>query len=191
MRDTKNMKINESVSSTKKQDPVKIYIDEYSPTKIVSKLSKLDKYFKCTNHYIKLLSNNGIFKIENNKIHKLKPNDKPIVTRNNYYDGAHLVMDQSIYDVETIYSQIPYHHTYSNIISFEYCQTKDKKRDAKLTLIVEGVHGDTMIHTKSNSTDLNNKYYNFVPTDFYFLATEEIDNYLIKQELNEFLSMLI
>ena len=119
MRATANMKKNETLSLAKRQDPVKIYIDKYYPKAILSKINELDDYFKCTTNYTRLLSSSGIFQIENNKLYKLKPIDKPIVTIKKYCEtckgGEHLqdielLVDASLQEKETIYSQIPYEH---------------------------------------------------------------------------------
>ena len=224
MRATANMKKNETLSLAKRQDPVKIYIDKYYPKAILSKINELDDYFKCTTNYTRLLSSSGIFQIENNKLYKLKPIDKQIVTIKKYCEtckgGEHLqdielLVDASLQEKETIYSQIPYEHITSNIVSFHYscqglidnhnnakniynegidntAQKKQRNKETKLTLVVEGEYDDRITPMNcSLSHTTPNKYSHFIPTNVYFLATEDIENYLIKQDIIEFLSVLI
>ena len=224
MRATANMKKNETLSLAKRPDPVKIYIDKYYPKAILSKINELDDYFKCTTNYTRLLSSSGIFQIENNKLYKLKPIDKPIVTIKKYCEtckgGEHLqdielLVDASLQEKETIYSQIPYEHITSNIVSFHYScqglidnhnnakniynegidntgQKKQRNKETKLTLVVEGEYDDIITPMNGSlSHTTHNKYSHFIPTNVYFLATEDIENYLIKQDIIEFLSVLI
>ena len=224
MRATANMKKNETLSLAKRPDPVKIYIDKYYPKAILSKINELDDYFKCTTNYTRLLSSSGIFQIENNKLYKLKPIDKPIVTIKKYCEtckgGEHLqdielLVDASLQEKETIYSQIPYEHITSNIVSFHYscqglidnhnnakniynegidntAQKKQRNKETKMTLVVEGEYDDRITPMNcSLSHTTPNKYSHFIPTNVYFLATEDIENYLIKQDIIEFLSVLI
>jgi hypothetical protein len=64
-------------------------------------------------------------------------------------------------------------------------KNKHGKKDPNLILVVEGTYQvDVLPNAKTN------KYHHFVPTNMYFLAMEEINNYLMKEELVEFLSVL-
>ena len=65
--------------------------------------------------------------------------------------------------------------------------------DSKIYLIMEGIYENKNKNITINTTtsNLKDKYYNFIPTNFYFLTNEDLDNMLIKKELNEFLSLLI
>lgn len=198
MRATKNMKMNETISSTKKQDPVRVYIENYSlgNNGLLSKLELLDNYFMNSSTYTRILSSSGIFHIENNKMYKMNPIDRPVTTCKNYIGAIGLVLDKSIYEKEVIYSQIPYDHVTTNIVTFQYSiatasatatasKNKHGKKDPNLILVVEGTYQvDVLSNAKTN------KYHHFVPTNMYFLAMEEINNYLMKEELVEFLSVL-
>jgi len=194
MRATKNMKMNETISSTKKQDPVRVYIENYSlgNSGLLSKLELLDNYFMSSSTYTRILSSSGIFHIENNKMYKMNPIDKPITTCKNYIGAIGLILDKSIYEKVVIYSQIPYDHVFTNIVTFQYSiatSNKNGKKDPNLILVVEGTYSENLVDLLLSNAKTN-KYHHFVPTNIYFLAMEEINNYLMKEELVEFLSVL-
>ena len=157
---------------------MKIYIEEYNPKELLKKLDKLDDHYKKQINHIELISpSSGIFNIENKKVYKLKANDK------------NLLIDKSIVEKEQVYSQIPYDHYSINMTAYHYCVGTD----SKLYLIIEGMYENKNknITLTTTTNNLKNKYYNFIPTNFYFLTNEELDNIMIKKELNEFLSLLI
>ena len=186
--------MNETISSTKKQDPVRVYIENYSlgNSGLLSKLELLDNYFMSSSTYTRILSSSGIFHIENNKMYKMNPIDKPITTCKNYIGAIGLILDKSIYEKVVIYSQIPYDHVFTNIVTFQYSITtsnKHGKKDPNLILVVEGTYSENLVDLLLSNTKTN-KYHHFVPTNIYFLAMEEINNYLMKEELVEFLSVL-
>jgi len=167
---------------------MKIYIDDYHPKELLKKMDKLDDYFKKQFNYIELVSpSSGLYHVENKKVYKLKANDKPIAKLDKYYKGKHLLIDNSIYEKEHVYSQMPYDHTSINMTTFHYCDGTD----SKIYLIVEGIYENKNITINTTTNNLKDKYYNFIPTNFYFLTIEDLDNMLIKKELNEFLSLLI
>jgi hypothetical protein len=209
MKATKNMKMNETISASKKFDQERIYIENYSPSKLSSKIviDLLDNYFMCSNTYTQLLSSSGIFHIEHNKIYKMNPVDKPITICKNYAGNINLLIDKSIYEKELVYSQIPYDHVSTNMVFFQYSIAsgnsssssnssgkKISKKSPNLILVVEGTYSEKQIDLNSTSTTSSksetNKYHHFVPTNMYFLAMEDINNYLMKEELVEFLSVL-
>jgi hypothetical protein len=173
-----------------KQKVTKIYIDSYDPKKLTPTiLEKLDEFFKNTKSYLQLISTSGIFNIENNKIVKLVSNDAPILDVL-FENKIKLVLDNSFFEEELVLSQIPIDHYKINITTFHYCYG-DK---SKLNLVIEG-HYESKIdsnYLQKQETNLKGlkKYTHFVPDNFYFLANEEINNYLIKKELNGFLLML-
>ena len=100
-----------------------------------------------------------------------------------------LLLDNSSIEKELVYSQIPFDHSSVNMTSFHYCEGTD----SKLYFIIEGIYENKNKNITLSTTNsiLKNKYYNFIPTNFYFVTNEELDNIMIKKELNEFLSMLI
>ena len=167
---------------------LKIYIEGCNPKIFIPQmLEKLDEHYKFTKNYTQLLSSSGIFNIENNKIIKLIPNDKP--SRRVVFDEqTTLLLDESYFQEENVLSQIPMHNCYKQLVQFNYCVGDD----SKLYLIIEGIYDATLINMNYKKRDCKGKqkYSGFIPENFYFLAKEEVDNYLIKKELNVFLSML-
>lgn len=168
----------------KKDSFYKIYIEGYEPQSLTKQIfNKLDEYYKFSKNYVQLYSSSGIFNIDNNKIYKQIATDKPI----KYYkfdENVNLIVDGSFFEEENVLSQIPMHNHYKKYTQFNYCFGDD----SKLYFIVEG-HYEHAISNKNLGIGLK-KYTGFIPDNFYFLAKEEIDNYLIKKELNGFLSML-
>jgi len=168
-----------------KQSETKIYIDNYNPNQITPNiLLKLEDLHKSTKTMVQLFSSSGIFTIQNNKIIKQIPNDKPL--KKIHFDGNErkfdLIVDESFFKEEQILSQIPITHHSKLITKFYYCQGEK----SKLYLVIEGCFNsniDNDLHKK--------KYTNFVVENVYFLVNDEIDNYLIKKEINVFLSLLI
>jgi len=163
----------------------KIYIEGYEPQRVTKQiLNKLDEHYKFSKNYVQLYSSSGIFNVVDNKIYKQIPNDKPI-SHYNFNENVNLILDGSFFEEEIILSQIPMHNHYKKVTQFNFCLGDD----SKLYFILEGYYGDAT-SDKHLKTGLK-KYAGFVPDNFYFLAKEEIDNYLIKKELNGFLLMLI
>jgi hypothetical protein len=163
----------------------KIYIKDFDAASLRKKLSKLDKYFRNQEITVELVSPDGLFTIENNKLYKLKPVDKEIVERE--FEGFKLLFDNSYFEKEFIFSQVPYDHINLDVLKFYYGQDNlDKK--SFLRLVVEGLYEN---ENKFKLGEIRkDKYSNFLPTNFYFLANESFDNVLVKKELNVFLSML-
>jgi len=166
----------------------KIYIKEYDLSNINKKiLDKIDIYFKYKKEVTELISNEGIFSINNNKIYKKNITDIPIEINTDF------IIDKSYFEQTEIISQIPFEHLLIKKHIFYYSlthatnlrkrddQKKGKPCSDNLNFIIEGVY------TPNNVVDLNDKYLNFVITDFYFLANVNID---LKKEINVFLSIL-
>jgi hypothetical protein len=174
----------------KKEKRIKIYIEGYEPKSLTPKiLEKIDEHYKFLNTFVQLFSPSGIFNIENNKIIKQIPNDKPS-KRIVFDETTTLLLDESFFEEENVFSQIPMHNSYKQLTQFNYCLGDD----SKLYLIIEGVFCSAAttnnISLKKQDAKGKQKYSGFIPENFYFLAKEEIDNYLIKKELNGFLLML-
>jgi len=165
-----------------KQNPTKIFLHDYKPILLKKKIKKLDEYFRKMENYIEIVSPDGLFSIENERLYKLKPLDKEIVKCS--LENFELLIDDSYFDKEIVLSQIPYDNISSKIHRFYYSQEPIGKKTF-LTLVIEGTYDNT--HLDEN---LNDKYLNFTPRNFYFLTNERIDNILIKKELNVFLSLL-
>jgi hypothetical protein len=165
----------------------KIFIKNYDPLLLKKKFVKLDDYFRNKEITVELVSPEGLFIIENHKVFKLKPIDKEIVTHN--FEGFELLFDSSYYERELILSHIPYDHVNIDVVKFYYGQETLGKKSF-LRLVVEGLYEEDNSNKFGESKSNGDKYFNFTPTNFYFLASESFDNVLVKKELNVFLSML-
>jgi hypothetical protein len=168
-----------------RQSETKIYIDNYNPNKITPNiLLKLEDLHKFTKTFVQLFSSSGIFIIQNNKIIKQIPNDKPL--KKIIFEGIkgkiNMILDESFFKEEQVLSQIPITHHSKLITKFYYCQGEK----SKLYLVIEGYY-----KSKIDDESYKKKYTNFVVENVYFLVNDEIDNYLIKKEINVFLSLLI
>jgi hypothetical protein len=160
----------------------KIYIKNYDIKSIQNKYLHLQPHYnknKITNY---LYSPEGIYTITPTKIIKNIPLDKdPIsISENN----IHFLIDNSSFKQTEIYSQIPYEHTYQEITCLYYCI----ESSSCLYLVLEGYYRKDPLN-KSNETNMNN----FIILDFYFNTPQNIqnlDNVLIKKELNRFISIL-
>ena len=167
------------------KNPTKIYLNDCKPSLLTKKFIKLDEYFRRTEKYTEILSPDGIFSIENEKMYKLKPIDKEIVTHS--FENFELLLDNSYFEREIVLSQIPYDNITFAYHRFYYSQEPIGK-NTFLIFVVEGVYENNNNNNKIN--DNKDKYLNFTPTNFYFLMNEKFDNILIKKELNVFLSIL-
>jgi hypothetical protein len=168
----------------------KIYVKDFCLKNITkSVLEELDVHFRVSNNYIQLYSTSGIFIIEKNKVIKQVPNDVPLKSVD--FEDSHLILDDSYFKEEEILSQIPFHNYIKESTQFYYSRGDDSKskEKAKLQLIVEG-HYESGLNNNGFALTGKQKYTGFIVDNFYFLAKEELDNYLMKKELNVFLSML-
>jgi len=174
-----------AIENNKLLKHTKIYIDKFNPNMISLKiLDNLEEFYKFSKKSIQIISSTGIFSLQNNKIIKLLSSDTPY-KKIIFENKINLLLDDSFFVEEEVFSQIPIHDYSKQMVSFHYCQDSG----SKLYLIIEGFF---KCNEKCNDeNNIKNKYNNFIIDNFYFLANEEIDNYLIKKELNVFLSMLI
>lgn len=171
---------------------IKIYLEDYPLEKIDKQtMKKLEPYYQSSVPIHRLFSPEGIFRLQNNKIIKIIPQDKPIHKHKYTVDKKNMVLliDESIMNDQEVLSQIPYEHITHNITEFHYSVTpssQNKKGGSSfyIHLVIEGNY-----ESESDPSKLNN--IKFIPTNFYFLANEKIDNYLIQKDFNVFLSMLI
>jgi hypothetical protein len=179
------------MTESKSYATTKIYIKDFNPRNITKTvLEELDKYFRVSNNYFELYSPSGIFIIEKNKIVKLLPNDAPLKYMD--FENVQLILDNSYFKEEEILSQIPFHNFHKETTRFYYSQGDDSKskEKVKLQLIVEGHYENKLNRVNAPVSKRKQKYTDFVVDKFYFLAKEELDNYLMKKELNVFLSLL-
>ena len=169
---------------------MKIYIDNYKPISVLDKLSLLDSYFIKKNNIIEIYSISGIYNITNTKIYQMIPySDNKSIIITNYYKNNSLIIDNSVFIQEETH-HIPNNHIHLNLTSFIYAINSK----SKLYLIIEG-------YDKENNsiTNNNDRYNNFIPSNFYFEIIDkkdanekfDINDPFIKNDIIEFLLLLI
>lgn len=170
----------------------KIYIKDMNPQILRKRFSLLDEYFTNQETMKEIISPGGVFMIEKDKLYKLNPVDQDITMHP--LEGNYLLFDTSYYERELVFSQIPYEHIAVDKVKFYYGIGKPEMKKSKsfVTFVVEGVYqkNHSIINATTKTTLSKDKYTNFIPTDFYFLANESFDNILVKKELNVFLSIV-
>ena len=180
---------------------MKIYLDNVEPRHISKKFKDLHVYYRDSKTIMELVSNNGIYHIENNKFYKLKPVDKAIKKIQ-----ENVIADESYFEREQVYSQIPTEYLSSLVTVFIY----SFHEKSKLKLHVEGYYKNISVNSKNAQknihplmrepeppADLDKKYHSFVSTDFYFCIGEKhekIEKYLessfFREELKEWIEFL-
>ena len=177
-----------TIASSKNNPVIKLYCDSIKPRNItLIKLLSLESYYKKTKTIDILYSCDGIFSIEGNSIFKNTPVDKKIKRISN--SGMDFTFDYSDFKKTHVTSQMPVNPLCISTTQFIFCESNNTDK-TKIQLVIEG-------HYNSNANTIDTKYRktvrynNFIVDDVYFILKENIDNYLIKKELNVFLSMLI
>ena len=148
----------------------KIYIKDY---KSINKkiFDKLEIYLYHKKEIVELFSDEGIYCIKNNKIFKKNIIDVP-VKYIFFDDKIDLIIDRSYIEENEIISHIPFKHIVMKKNVYYYSTEPNNKC---LYFVIEFYHNE--------NEELN-------ISDFYFLANGDIDDYLIKKEINVFLSVL-
>ena len=170
---------------------MKIYIENYHPSKLIKKMENLDTYFISKQEVVEIYCDEGIYLINHNNCYKFIVSNENIV--NKTLNGVNYVIDES-YITKTHAYQIPYDHISINITKIYYglpYKNNLKNQNQNLIyLVVEGVKN--MKPNYDNNYDTTNRYENFVPNNFYFevFVKEPIDTILQKEIMNVFLSLL-
>ncbi len=153
---------------------MKIYIDNLNLNFLKDIQSLLKNNFVNSEQYIRIFTNEGIYQIEQNNIFNLSPFDADIKIYKNYYKNFTMIVDNSYFKKESVLSIYGNNHLSSNIRRDIYKLNKQ----SKFNIVIEN----------NDSKILGN----FMPIDFYFESNENIDinELFIKQEINEFLSLL-
>lgn len=188
---------------------MKIYIKDYNPMDILKKIKLIDEYYYSTKKSIEIISDDGIFNINDKKFYKMNVVlDKLVELKINNFD---ILLDKYVYNNDIVY-QLPFSYIDSHITTFYYAINSNKFNKSKIKLVVEGnydvIHNEICDNeitdnkiTDNEITDnkvidkdkiIMNKYYNFSPTNFYFEAPNEKPDFelLNNDDLNVFLSLL-
>ena len=166
---------------------MKIYIKKYKPQNILKKLKILDEYYINTKNSIEIISNEGIFYVNDKNFYKMNIIlDKLSELRSN---DLELLLDKSVFKNETVH-YLPLNHINTHVTTFYYSINPK----SKIKLVIEGkyeINPDETIENV-NKKIITNKYYNFSPINFYFEVQNEITDFelLNNDDLNVFLSVL-
>tara|TARA_Y100000389_G_scaffold205015_1_gene261993 strand:+ start:1743 stop:2186 length:444 start_codon:yes stop_codon:yes gene_type:complete len=147
---------------------MKIYFKNLDLNKL--NLNKLEEYKKHIYYNDILYSDEGIFKIKNNKIIKLKPQDECLIY--DTFENYEIVIDNSFYKDHYEVYQLPYNHI--NIIQNKYIY---KLRD-NAPISLEIIKNDNTIK----------EFYIKIENE---TSKDQIQNYINKEEIISFLSLLI
>jgi hypothetical protein len=161
----------------------KIYITDFHPTEIAHKWVELDPYYVKKTNTDMIYSDEGIYAMRGSRLFRLFPVDiSPKIV-----DGGFTV-DDSYFMEKEVDSQIPYDHIRVRKELLHFCVGKR----SGIHLIVEGTYARTASVMGTVTTQhLEDKYYNFTPTDMYFFTQEKsVDNKLFVQEVNVLLSIV-
>ena len=153
---------------------MKIYIDNYNIAKLSKKMKDLNKYLTNTSSAINVYSDEGIFSIDQQNIYKITYLDKPI-KKVKYVSENNTIFDMIIDTTETttiIVNQLPT----DNVIIKTDTQVYQISPNSKTKLIV-------------NLTPLNKITNEYIPHDFYFDVSDDIDikSPVFKEDINVFL----
>lgn len=153
---------------------MKIFIDNYNLNKLTKKIKLLDRYLYGTKTNIEIISEDGIYYIDNNNFNKINIISDSLNKLKN--DTFELLLDKSIYNRENVH-QLPLEHIVLNITTFYYVINAK----SKIKLVIEGKYEE--------NTNNNN---HFIPTNFYFEVPNEKNNFEIldNDDLNVFFSIL-
>jgi len=160
---------------------MKIYIKDYKPLNILKKLKLIDEYYYSTKKSIEIISDEGIFYINDKNFYKMIiVSDKLVELRSN---DLELLLDKSVFNNESVH-HLPLNHINTDITTFYYAINSK----SKIKLVIEGNYENEI----SNNNEIINKYHNFIPTNFYFEVPNEKTNFelLNNDDLNVFLSLL-
>jgi len=168
---------------------MKLYIKNYKPIDIFKKIKFIDDYYINTKNSIEIISDDGIFYIDNKKFYKINIiSDKLVELRSN---DLELLLDKTVYNNDIVH-QLPLNHIYTDSTTFYYAINPK----SKIKLVIDGKYEFNTNEISDNEDDkkkiITNKYHNFIPTNFYFEIPNEKTNFelLNNDDLNVFLSLL-
>ena len=152
---------------------MKIYIDNFNITNLSKKMKGLNKYLTNKTNNIDVYSDEGIFSVDQQNIHKITYLDKP-VKKVKYINENNIIFDFLIDTSETtklIVNQLPC----DNVITKMETQMYQTSASSKVKLVI---------------ISLLNKHVNeYKPHDFYFDVSNDIDinSPIFKEDINVFL----
>ena len=149
---------------------MKIYLENYNPVLLKNKVALFEKYLVNTNQFIEVITENGLYIVDDKDICKINVTlDESMKME---YPPFSFIVDKSKVNLEKVYT-VPNHTYLTKIVKNVYKPNKG----SKIQFIIEG-----------ETSNMNGA--NFVPTNFYFEAPDNIDLTVCKEDLNVFLSLL-
>jgi len=132
---------------------MKFYIEGILP-----KFDKIQQFYKKTETTKMIYSTEGIFSVELNNIFKMIPVDKPIKKITNYKKRLTIIVDESYFEKQLVYSQIPFDHIFLEQSFKYYCLGN-----------IDGVIFDIYLVIEEHN-----------PVNFYFVTNEQLnkDNFI-------------
>jgi hypothetical protein len=152
---------------------MKIYIENYNITNLSKKMKGLNKYLTNKINTIDVYSDDGIFSVDQQNIHKVTYLDKP-VKKVKYINENDTIFDMMIDSSETIITmvnQLPP----DNLIMKTETQVYQTSATSKVKLVIILL--------------LNRQLNEYKPHDFYFDVSNDIDinSPIFKEDINVFL----
>ncbi len=141
---------------------MKIYINLKSVDYKI--LEKLNPYLKSSKNINTIYSDDGIFRLINNKLMKLKIVDEKVIE--DKIDGTSIVIDKSKILIDAEYYQLPMHHFNESITEYTY----ELNKNAYIKLIIK----------------FNDKEFN----DLYFILKDDSKVIGVNNDFHTFLSLL-
>ena len=165
---------------------MRIYIDDYDVSKIKNKLHVFSENIASSKKRLYLLSEDGMFYTNHNKIFKVfVENENDIIHINNYVNNLNIVVDNSIEVHKQVYS-LPYEHTIFNTITLTI--TLKQHDNIKLVLFCKP-HEPSACKFFKKSVNNNGDGIDII--DFYFETNfKDIANDDLKKSIIMFLSLL-
>ena len=161
---------------------MKIYINNLNLDILPNIMKIFEEYSVKSETYIQIYSIDGIYKIDNSSITKMICNDNDIKIIENFYKNFSIIVDPSYFTRETAY-QINTDH-----ISIPIKKNIFKiNKNSDIMLVIEcEIKEDNNFFKKNNTENV------IFPNDIYFELPNNtnINNILVKNEINEFLSLL-
>jgi hypothetical protein len=142
---------------------MRIYFENLSLT--LKKLNKLTNYTKKESNYTILYSENGIFQIQNYTIYRCYEENYHDTKKEKYMDHP-ILLDNTVYNKENVFSQLPIKYMDMNMVCKEYYVHPK----SPVKLIVEHC--------------IDNEHF---PIQFYFLTEGNLNDLFVKKEIDDFL----
>ena len=152
---------------------MKIYIDNYNITNLSKKMKGLNKYLTNKTNTIDVYSDEGVFSVDQQNIHKVTYLDKPI-KKVKYINETNAIFELMIDSGEItscIVNQLPP----DNVIMKTETQVYQTSPTSKVKLVIISL--------------LNRQLNEYKPHDFYFDVSNDIDinSPIFKEDINVFL----